>query len=104
MQEALENWLELRGSAPRPLFCPVLKGNGIQIRRMGITSLIKMIEKRYKQAWVKPFTWHDIRRTAAGNLLDAGVGLVTVQKVLGHADPRTTTRYNRRQEEVKREG
>jgi integrase len=104
VKEAMEDWLDLRGLAPGPLFNPVLKGGRLRIRHLGITSLMKMLEKRSKQAGVKPFTWHDMRRTAAGDLLDAGVDLATVQKVLGHADPRTTARYERRPEEAKREG
>ena len=103
-REALEDWLALRGPEPGPLFCPVTKGGVILLRRMSTTALAKMLKKRQRQAGVNPFTWHDMRRTAAGDLLDAGVDLSTVQKVLGHADPRTTARYDRRHEETKREG
>jgi integrase/recombinase XerD len=39
---------------------------------------------------------HDLRRTYASCALDAGVDLATVQASLGHADPRTTARYDRR--------
>jgi integrase/recombinase XerD len=40
-------------------------------------------------------THHDLRRTYATWLLEAGVGLATVQNMLGHASPDTTTRYTR---------
>ncbi len=60
-----------------------------------------MLKKRQAQAELESFSWHDMRRTTAGDLLDVGVDLVTVQKVLGHANPTTTARYDRRPEAVK---
>jgi integrase len=71
--------------------------------RVSTTSLQRMLAKRAEEAGIAPFTWHDMRRTAAGDLLDVGADIVTVQRLLGHADPRTTSRYDRRPEEAKRQ-
>jgi site-specific recombinase XerD len=48
-------------------------------------------------AGLKHFRPHDLRRTFATQLLDAGVDLVTVQRLMGHEDPKTTAQYDRRQ-------
>ena len=62
-----------------------------------------ILEKRFKATKVKPFTPHDLRRTFAGEMLDAGVDLVTVRHLMGHASPVTTSRYDRRDEKTKME-
>lgn len=100
----LEDWLKLRGDIPGPIFCPVWKSGKIQAgRAMTTEAMAQMLSKRAAQSGLgKPITWHDFRRTFAGNLLEAGHDLVTVQKLLGHATPVTTSLYDRRGEETKR--
>jgi integrase len=101
---ALVDWLAIRGEADGPLFCPVLKSGKLQPGRgMSGIALAKMLAKRAKEAKLsKSLTWHDFRRTFAGNLLDAGHDLATVQKLMGHASPVTTSNYDRRSEEAKK--
>jgi site-specific recombinase XerD len=100
---ALNDWLHIRGDEPGALFCPYNRKGELEIRAMSDTAIRKMIKRRARTAGVSHFTWHDFRRTAAGNLLDAGADLVRVQGILGHADPRTTARYDRRPESAKAE-
>jgi len=98
----LKAWLRVRGLDPGPVFCRVRKGGKLQ-RQGGLSDegLAQMLAKRCLQAGVDPLTWHDFRRTFAGNLLDGNVDLATVQKLMGHTSPTTTSNYDRRGEDVK---
>jgi integrase len=98
----VENWLDIRGFAPGALLCPVRKGGLIEMRHMHPDAVLKIVRRRAKQAAVEPFSPHDFRRTFCSDLLEAGVDIVTVQKLAGHASPETTSKYDRRGEEVKR--
>jgi integrase len=93
--DALTDWLDVRGGrAPGedgcgPLFLRIRRGD--HITNAGITSqaIYNILEKRRKQAGVEPFTPHDLRRTFAGELLDAGADIATVQQLMGHANVQT---------------
>lgn len=103
-RDALEDWLALRGDSPGPLFLPVSQTGEIEYREEPMTpqSVFALLMKRAEQAGVSNFSPHDLRRTFAGDLLDAGADIVTVQKLMGHASVTTTARYDRRPEEAKR--
>ena len=58
--------------------------------------MFNRIRKRQGEAWLKPTSPHDLRRTFAGDLLDARVDLSTVQELMGHASPTTAQHYDRR--------
>jgi len=93
----------VRGSDEGPLFCPVSQTGHITYRQMiGHAFHKKICAKRARQAGVKPFTPHDLRRTFIGDLLDAGADISIVQRLAGHANVTTTTRYDRRPEAAKR--
>lgn len=62
----------------------------------------KALRRLARRAGVAPLSPHDLRRTYAGRSLDAGVDLATVQAAMGHADPRTTARYDRRGDDALR--
>ena len=99
----LEKWLNMRGDAPGPLLCRIWKGGRLQLSRpMNSDAVWRILQKRGKLAGLEPFSPHDLRRTFCGDLLDAGVDIVTVQKLAGHSSPVTTAKYDRRGEETKR--
>ncbi|MFB2833080.1 tyrosine-type recombinase/integrase [Floridanema evergladense] len=98
----LENWLLHRGNQPGPLLCPIYKSGRIAFRHMTPQAVLLIVQKRAAQAGVEQFSPHDFRRTFCSDLLDAGVDIVTVQKLAGHSSPITTAKYDRRGEETKR--
>lgn len=46
-----------------------------------------------KRAKLPPMRWHDLRASTATLLVEMGVDLFTIQRILGHADLDTTRRY-----------
>ena len=100
--KAIERWLSFRGEAEGPLFCPIVKGGRIAIRRMTDQAVLYILQRRAKEVGAKTFSPHDIRRTFIGDLLDAGVDIATVQHLAGHANVQTTARYDRRGEVAKK--
>lgn len=100
---ALADWVHVRGDDPGPLFWQIRRGGHV-VPGAGLTAqgVYRIIDARREAAGVAPFSPHDARRTFAGDLLDAGADLVTVQKLMGHASPQTTAGYDRRDERAKR--
>jgi integrase/recombinase XerD len=101
-RDALDAWLLYRGAEPGPLFMPVSKGGSIVRRRMtdgAVAELVRRLARKSKIARLSP---HDMRRTFIGDMLDAGVDIVTVQQLAGHASPATTSRYDRRGDRAKK--
>ena len=99
---ALADWLMVRGATAGALLCPVNKAGRITIRRLSDQAVLGALQKRAKQATVRAFSPHDLRRTFISDLLDAGADIATVQRMAGHASPETTSRYDRRGEATKR--
>lgn len=100
-REAVALWLEARGEEVGPLLLPVLKSGRIVHRRLTDQAVLMILMKRAEQAGVKHLSPHDLRRTFISDLLEAGADISTVQKMAGHANVQTTTRYDRRGEKAK---
>jgi len=99
---ALDDWLLVRGDWPGPLFVAVTKGGRIGRSALNPQTVYDLLERRTAAAGVDHLSPHDLRRTYAGDLLDAGADLSVTQQLLGHASPVTTARYDRRGEGAKR--
>ena len=92
---ALANWLVIRGDEPGPLFLPVLKDGKARHRRLSDQAVYNAIRRRAAQAGIAGISPRDFRHTLLQDLLDAGVGVVTVQNILGYTNPQAVSRYGR---------
>jgi integrase len=101
-QDALDDWLRLRGSGPGLLFWGINKGGQLSTRRINPGAINDLYKKRAAQAAVSNTGFHDLRRSFISDLLDQGVDLAQVAKLAGHANPITTMRYDRRTMERRR--
>ena len=98
----LKQWLSIRGKEPGALFCRIRRGGHLQLGHLHPDAIWRILQTRSNKANVSSFSPHDLRRTFCSDLLDAGVDIVTVQKLAGHASPLTTAKYDRRGEDAKR--
>lgn len=100
---AVESWLLVRGLGAGPLLFAVNKSGVLQTQRLTEGGVYDMLAELGLKAKVADFTPHDLRRTFATHLLDAGVDALTVSKLMGHASVQTTMGYDKRGEGAKQE-
>ena len=75
-----------------PLFAT---STGKRLDRAYIGRLVQRLARRAKIPAADQLSPHSLRHTFATDSLDAGVSLRDLQDAMGHADPRTTRRYDR---------
>ncbi len=87
-----------------PLFLSALGRTGqLSSRPCQAKDIHRMVKRRLIAAGLPSIlTCHSFRATTATDLLEQGVPLEDVQELLGHADPRTTRLYDRRDRTVTR--
>lgn len=105
-KKAMDEWIRARGKKPGALFSRVRRsGEGFKNLHMVHENMTPhavtlMLRKRAEEAGVKRFTPHALRRTAGEALINAGVPIVDVATILGHADLNTTRdKYTRKNEQ-----
>ncbi|HEX3034708.1 MAG TPA: tyrosine-type recombinase/integrase [Thermodesulfobacteriota bacterium] len=54
-----------------------------------------------KRAKIEGLRFHDLRHTAATRMIELGISIVAVSKILGHADLKTTMRYAHPEDSLK---
>jgi site-specific recombinase XerD len=87
-----------------PLFRTAVQRTGtLSPKPVSAIDLCRMVKRRLKDADLPSrLSPHSFRVTVATDLLSQDVPLDQVQQLLGHADPRTTRLYDRRQQKVSR--
>jgi len=70
---------------------------------MHVVDVCRMVKRRLRDAGLPGvLPPHSFRVTTITDLLEQGVPLEDVQRMAGHADPRTTRLYDRRQKKITR--
>lgn len=100
--QRLNGWVAARGTRPGPLFCRVTPGGRVTAKRLSGQAVYDIVTKRREMAGVAHLSPHDLRRSCATHLLEAGADVGLVRDHLGHARVQTTLRYDRRGEGAKR--
>jgi integrase/recombinase XerD len=89
---ALDEYLRLRGLAEGPLF---VTATGARIDRHAVFRLVRRLAAEARIAGADRLSPHSLRHAFATAARAEGVPLEDVQDAMGHADPRTTRRYDR---------
>lgn len=94
----------LRDEKTGPLFnSAVRREQRLTNRAMTANDMCHMLKRRVRDAGLSNrLSPHSFRVRVATDLLSQDVALEEVQYLLGHADPRTTRLYDRRQRKVTR--
>ncbi|MGR5097029.1 tyrosine-type recombinase/integrase [Vibrio maritimus] len=98
--ELLKKWQEIRRNIQTfrsrdPLFCRVNKHKQVINQTMNTQSVNRVCQE-VSLVLGRTISPHDFRHSTATNLLAEGYDDLTVSKVMGHADPKTTKRYDQR--------
>lgn len=94
VRQALQNYLEERRQDPRRVFAP---GSALFLSNKGSrftpNSLQQVFTQLYKQAGIEGASSHSGRRTFATRLIEKGVDIKAVSRLMGHATVAMTAEY-----------
>jgi len=102
VKRALDEYIQMserRLTSESPLFVATQHNRGEV--SLSPNTVAQMVKRRAKQAGItKRITPHSLRHTAVTLALDGGATVRQVQYLAGHADPKTTMRYDRNRENL----
>jgi site-specific recombinase XerD len=108
LEKMLFEYLDAAGlrDSPKgtPLFRTAYRKTGrLTANGMHVMDVCRMVKRRLKDSGLSGrLSPHSFRVTTITDLLEQGVPLEDVQRLAGHADPRTTRLYDRRDKKITR--
>jgi integrase len=108
LQELIQAYIDISGLRDAPkdasLFHSALKKQRkLSGRRIHVNDICRMMKRRLRDIGLPLlYSPHSFRVTTITDPLEQGVPLEDVQRLAGHADPRTTGLYDRRQRKISR--
>ena len=107
LQRYLQEYIAVAGldNQPKdsPLFRTANRRRGLSAVALNGVDICRLVKRRLKGAGLPGvFSPHSFRACIATDLLTQNVPLEDVQRLLGHADSRTTALYDRRSRQVTR--
>jgi site-specific recombinase XerD len=108
LERMLFEYIDAAGLRNAPKAAPLFRTAYRKTGRLSETPLsvldgCRMFKRRARDAGLPiQVSPHSIRVTAVTDLLEQGVPLEEVQRLAGHADPRTTRLYDRRDKKISR--
>lgn len=98
--DAIARWLEVRGTGPGPLFVPLSRTGRplLEHGELSVHQARRVVRRRAAEAGHAGIGLHDLRRFVISTLLERGVDIALVAKVVGHQNPTTTAGYDTRGE------
>jgi len=108
LRHLLSDYLGLAGAATWPADAPLFrsavgKSKTLSDRPLSPGDACRMLKRRLRRAGLPGrLSPHSFRVAVITDLLQHGASLEDVQNLAGHADPRTTRLYDRRQRQVTR--
>jgi integrase/recombinase XerD len=108
LQQIIAAYIEAAGLQQAPKNAPLFRAARGNSGRLAATAIhvndvCRMMKRRLKEAALPArLSPHSFRVAVITDLLEQGVSLEEVQHLAGHADPRTTRLYDRRQRKITR--
>jgi len=92
-------WLPSEG----PVFRSFDRAGQLTDARLSADGIADILARRAAKCGLAACSPHDLRRSYMTHLLDRGADVLVVGQLAGHANPRTTARYDRRGEQAKQQ-